>query len=155
MATERESSPAANAAGSVSPRAIVEHMALINPVFQAMAMEIVDVSLGSATLAMRIRPDMGNTFGVCHGGITFALADMAFGFSSNTYNERSVTAGASIEYIAPARVGDRLLAEVRETHRGSRTGLYDVRVSVEGGDTVAIIRGRMRVVGGTILKPGA
>jgi len=107
---------------------------------------------GRARFAMLVRPDMANTFGTCHGGIIFTLADTAFGWTGNATNEKAVTAGASIEILAPAMVGDRLIADAVEVFREGRNVLLDVRVWREGTDvTVAHVRGRMRQVGGALL----
>ena len=65
-----------------------------------------------------------------------------------------MTASASIEFLSPAKVGDRMLAEAREVYREGRTGFYDVRLWVEGGDTVAMVRGRMRILGDTVMTVG-
>lgn len=101
---------------------------------------------------MRVRPEHANTFGVCHGGISFALADLAFGFTCNARGERSMTAGASIEYLAPVPVGSYLYADVTETAVQGRNVYYDVRLHLEDGTTTAIVRGRMRILGGPVVE---
>ena len=127
-------------------------MASVNPVMQNMAMEVVATELGFAEVRMLIRPDMGNTFGVCHGGVLFSLADMCFGVAANSYNERAVTASAEIQFLAPAHVGDVLTATTRETWRGPRTAIYDVRVESPGGETAALMRARARILGGPVIS---
>jgi acyl-CoA thioesterase len=123
-----------------------------NPVFQTMGMEVLEAIPGRSRFAMVVRPDMANTFGNCHGGVIFTLADMSFGWTCNGANEKAVTAGATIEMVGPAKVGDRLISEVVEIYRQGRNGLYDVRITVEAtGADVAIVRGRMRIVGGAVM----
>jgi acyl-CoA thioesterase len=107
---------------------------------------------------MRITEDMVNGHGICHGGFLATLADSAFAFACNTYDEVTVASGFDIEFIAPVRLGDEVLAEAREVARYGRSGLYDVRVrrtSPDGGDpTVAAqFRGRSRSLGRPLLGP--
>ena len=97
---------------------------------------------GSATAHMRIREDMINGFDVCHGGLIFTLADTAFAFACNAYDRVTFAASASIEYVRPARLGDKLSATAREEYRGSRTGYYAVEVRNDLDELVALFRGR-------------
>lgn len=103
---------------------------------QAMGMSLVSVAPGSAVLSMRVREDMVNGHRICHGGLTFALADSAFAFACNSYNRSTVAAIAEIRFRAPARLGDVLLATATERERGERRGVYDVTVRREADDTV-------------------
>ena len=89
--------------------------------------------------------------GLAHGGFVFALADSAFAFACNGYNQRTVGHQAAITYMAPGRLGDRLTAVARELHRGRRDGIYDVHVSNDRGEQVAEFRGHSRTVKGTHL----
>ncbi len=107
---------------------------------------------GSAVAAMRVRADMVNGFDVCHGGLIFALADTAFAFACNAYDRLSVAAAASIEFLRPAKLGDRLVATAREEHRGRHSGVYSVRVENQDGRTVALFRGRSASRDRPILK---
>ncbi len=97
---------------------------------------------GSAQASFEIRKNMVNGHGVCHGGYIFTLADTAFAFASNTYNRVTVAASASIEFVSPVRLGDRLVATAEEFSRGGRMGIYDATVINQEGDVVAIFRGR-------------
>jgi acyl-CoA thioesterase len=97
---------------------------------------------GYALLSMTVRPDMLNGFRVCHGGFITTLADSAFAFACNSYNELTVAAGIVVDFIAPALEGDRLTAEAREVALSRRTGVYDVQVTNQRGEVVAVLRGR-------------
>lgn len=117
---------------------------------QALGMRLVEVGAGRATLAMPVRADMVNGHGTTHGGYVFAVADSAFAFACNSHNVRTVAYACSITYLAPARVGDELVATAVERSREGRTGTCDV--SVQAGDRlVAEFRGTSRTVGGTLL----
>lgn len=137
--------------GSPSPRELIEAMALRNPVFRHLGIEVLEAERGFSRFAMVVREELTNTFGVGHGGIVFTLADMAFGFTCNAFGERAMTASAAIDYLAPAPVGSRLIADAREVARQGRNAFYDVVISIDGGDTIAIVRGRMRLLGSPTL----
>jgi len=109
---------------------------------RGLGMEILAVGPGSATLAMRVRPDMVNGHGTCHGGFIFAVADAAFAYACNSFNHRAVAAGVDINFIAPAHLGDRLTAHGHARHQGGRSGTYDIEVENQDGKLVAIFRGR-------------
>jgi acyl-CoA thioesterase len=117
---------------------------------RALGMSIDDVGPGTATLRMSVRADMVNGHDIGHGGFTFTLADSAFAFACNSYNRRTVAAGAEIRFRAPTRAGDELVATAVERSRDGRDGTYDVTVTA--GDTlVATFVGRSREIGGTLL----
>ena len=81
---------------------------------QALGMAIDEVGPGRATLRMTVREDMVNGHDIGHGGLTFTLADSAFAFACNSYNRRTVAAGAEIRFRAPTRLGDVLVATAEE-----------------------------------------
>jgi acyl-CoA thioesterase len=106
---------------------------------------------GSADVEMTVTESMVNGFGICHGGFVFTLADSAFAFACNAYDNLSVAAGASIEFFRPATLGDRLRAEAREVHRGRTSGTYDITVTNQDGQQVAAFRGRCAALGKPVL----
>jgi acyl-CoA thioesterase len=114
-----------------------------------------EVKPGAARLRMTVRADMVNGHGMCHGGIVFALADSAFAVACNTYNAVTVAAAASIDFLAPARVNDELTAQARELWRSKRSGIYEIVVSNQRGEPVALFRGRSHSTGGQIVPEPA
>jgi acyl-CoA thioesterase len=96
---------------------------------------------------MTVRPDMVNGHGIAHGGFIFLLADSAFAFACNSHNERTVAAQCNIAFIRPGRLGDRLVATAREISKTGRSGIYDVRVTVND-IVIAELRGHSRSIGG-------
>lgn len=114
---------------------------------QGLGMQLLDVGPGRSQLSMTVRADMVNGHGMCHGGFLSALADSAFAFACNTYDEVTVAAGFDIAFVAPAELGDELVAVAAERVRYGRSGIYDVTVSRAGGDVVAEFRGRSRSLG--------
>ena len=115
---------------------------------QALGMRLLQVAPGTATLEMAVRADMLNGFGTCHGGVITALADSAFAFACNSHGETTVASGLAVDFVKPARAGDRLSACAVELHRGrGRSGLYDIAVTNQAGELVASVRGRSHRVG--------
>ena len=102
----------------------------------------VDVrAAGSAVALMTVRDDMVNGFGICHGGILFALGDTAFAFACNAYNLMSVGGEASIRWLQPAKAGDRLTAVASEERRDGRHGYYSIHISNQRDEAVADFHG--------------
>ena len=117
---------------------------------QALGMRLVEVRPGRARVVMTVRSDMVNGHDVCHGGIVFALADSAFAFACNSYNESTVAAAATIDFLAAARTGDELTAEAAELWRSKRNGIYEISVRNQRGERVALFRGRSYRIDGQI-----
>src|SRR5436309_14720646 len=117
---------------------------------KGLGMKIVEVKPGLATMTMTVQPHMVNGQRIAHGGFIFLLADSAFAFACNSRNERAVAAHCDISFIRPGKLGDRLVAVARDISRTGRSGIYDIRVTVD--DTaIAEMRGHSRTVGGAWL----
>lgn len=109
---------------------------------QMLGIEVVAIGPGSATTTMAVRDDMLNGHDICHGGLVTALADTAFAYACNAYDELTVASGFSVDLMAPGRPGDVLRADAVEVSKGGRTGLYDITVTNQRGETIAVFRGR-------------
>jgi acyl-CoA thioesterase len=118
---------------------------------QALGMRLVEVRPGRAVLEMPVRDDMVNGHAIGHGGLTFTVADSAFAFACNSYNRRTVAAGADIRFLAPTRLGDVLVAEAVERSRDGRDGTYDVTVRAAGVEVAAFV-GRSREIRGSLFE---
>jgi acyl-CoA thioesterase len=123
-------------------RTVVQSLFLADLASQSLGIEIIDVAPGRVQIAMTVRADMVNGYGMCHGGIVFAFADSAFAFACNSYGDPMVAAGASIEFLAPTPRGERVTAAAAEISRSARHGIYDVAVSDSAGLVLAQFRGR-------------
>ncbi|MBM4219205.1 MAG: hydroxyphenylacetyl-CoA thioesterase PaaI [Gammaproteobacteria bacterium] len=118
---------------------------------QGLGMQVESSGPGHATLSMRVRPDMVNGHGICHGGLVFTLADSAFAFACNSYGDNTVAAGAAIEFLKRVHEGDVLHAAATERWRAGRAGIYEVEVRNQRGELVALFRGRSHQVAGRVI----
>ena len=114
-------------------------------------MKIEEVQPGYAKLSMLVRQDMCNGHAICHGGMIFSLADTAFAYACNSYNQVTVAGGCNIEYIAPGHLDDTLYAEAKEVTVQGRNGIYDVTISNQDGKAIAFFRGKSRQIKGEVI----
>jgi acyl-CoA thioesterase len=121
-----------------------------DPASQALGIVLAEIRPGYARMTMRVRADMLNGHATCHGGYIFMLADSAFAFACNSHNLSTVGAGCTIDYLAPGRAGDVLVAEATEQALQGKTGVYDVTVKTADGRTIALFRGKSHRIGGTV-----
>jgi len=119
---------------------------------QGLGMVLEAVGPGTSRMAMKVRSDMVNGHGMCHGGFIFTLADSAFAFACNSHNAKCVAAQGNIAFLRPARLGDRLMATAEERHLAGRSGIYDIRVTDQDGHVVAELRGHSRAIGGVFFE---
>lgn len=107
-----------------------------------LGMTVREIGPGHATVTMPVRADMLNGHAICHGGFISALADSAFAFACNSYDELTVASGFAIDFLAPARKDDLLTARCVEVSKAGRTGVYDTDVVNQREERIAIFRGR-------------
>jgi acyl-CoA thioesterase len=131
---------------SLDPQSIADHvgtgMFAEDAATRGLGMKVESMSPGGSRMTMTVRPDMLNGFKICHGGFISLLADSAFAFACNSHNELTVAAGFAVDFIKPAHLGDVLTAEAVEVTLTGRTGIYDVTVTNQRGERVAVLRGR-------------
>ena len=116
-----------------------------------MGMTILSCEPGRAVLRMTVRELHLNGHQICHGGFIFTLADSTFAFACNSYNKAAVAAGCSIEFLKPAKLGDVLTCEGVEQTLSGRHGIYDMRVTNQQGETIAMFRGKSAQIQGTVI----
>ncbi len=117
---------------------------------QWVGMDLTAVDEGQAVLELTVESHHCNGHGICHGGVTFMLADSAFAFACNSRNNATVAQHNVISYVAPGRLGDRLVARATEQSLTGRSGIYDVTVTNQNGEKLAEFRGFSRAIGGTL-----
>ncbi|MBK8073311.1 MAG: hydroxyphenylacetyl-CoA thioesterase PaaI [Ramlibacter sp.] len=118
---------------------------------ETMGMELVSCEPGRAVLRMTVREKHLNGHKICHGGFIFTLADSTFAFACNSHNRITVAAGCSIEFLKPGQLGDVLTCEGREQVLQGRHGIYDMKVSNQRGEVVAMFRGKSAAVQGNVI----
>ena len=134
-------------------RAAADAMWAQDKASRALGMAITEIAPGAATLTMPVSETMVNGHGLCHGGYIFTLADSTFAFACNSYNFNTVAQGGAIDFLAPAREGDVLVATGRERSLGGRTGVYDIEVRNQRGETIALFRGKSYRIKGHVVPP--
>jgi acyl-CoA thioesterase len=120
-----------------------------------MHMELLTCEPGHASMRMEVRPELLNGLSICHGGFIFTLADSTFAFACNSYNTMTVAAGCNIDFLKPARLGDVLTCTGEEQSLQGRHGVYDMRVTNQRGETVALFRGKSTQISGKVLPDAA
>jgi len=116
-----------------------------------MQIELLACEPGRARLRMTVREPMLNGHRICHGGFIFTLADSTFAYACNSHNKVTVAAGASIEFLKPAHVGDVLTCEGVEQVLQGRHGIYDMKVTNQRGEVIATFRGKSASIQGTVI----
>jgi acyl-CoA thioesterase len=117
-----------------------------------LGIEMLDIGPGRARLAMTVTERMVNGHALCHGGFIFTLADSAFAFACNSHGPYALAQHCAVTFLAPGKLGMRLIADATERHRAERAGIYDVTVRNEAdGTLIAEFRGHSRTVPGNWL----
>jgi acyl-CoA thioesterase len=98
--------------------------------------EVTIVAPGHSRVFLTVTDQMTNFHGMTHGGVIFALGDLAFAAAGNSRGQTAVALNVSIFFLNPSKVGDRLVAEAKECHLGGRTGLYEITVTEETSGTI-------------------
>lgn len=120
---------------------IVDHMMEKDFFSQWMGIERLEEREGYSKLKMTIRPEMCNGFEIAHGGISFALADSALAFASNSHGRHAVSIETSISHVRAIRSGDSIIATALEKNLSNNIGVYEVNISKENGELVALFKG--------------
>jgi acyl-CoA thioesterase len=116
-----------------------------------MGMELISCEPGLAVIRMTVRELHLNGHKICHGGFIFTLADSTFAFACNSYNKVAVAAGCSIEFLKPGQLGDVLTCVGQEQTMSGRHGIYDMKVSNQKGEVIAMFRGKSAQIQGTVI----
>lgn len=107
---------------------------------QWLGIEIIESRLGYVKVSMKVRKEMLNSMNKAHGGITYSLADTAFGFTANTHGKYAVSIETSINHIEPLEEGDYITAEATVNLQKTKVGFNIVEIK-RGGELVALFKG--------------
>jgi acyl-CoA thioesterase len=116
-----------------------------------MGMELLSCEPGRAVIRMTVKELHLNGHKICHGGFIFTLADSTFAFACNSYNKAAVAAGCSIEFLKPGQLGDVLTCVGQEQTMSGRHGIYDMKVTNQKGEVIAMFRGKSAQIQGTVI----
>lgn len=119
---------------------IPHKMLSLDPFSTWLGIEILECEIGRCRVAMTVRKEMLNSMGKAHGGISYALADTAFGFAANTHGKFAVSIETSINHIEALEEGDYLVAESVIENVKNRLGFNIVEVK-RGDELVALFKG--------------
>ena len=102
--------------------------------------ELLEVSEGRAKAKMEIKEHHLNGIDIAHGGAIFSLADLVFAVASNSHKTIALGINASISYLKAAASGT-LIAEAKEVSLNPKLATYEVCVTDETDDIIAIFLG--------------
>ena len=119
---------------------IPHKMLSLDPYSTWLGIEILECEIGRCKVAMTIRKEMLNSMNKAHGGITYSLADTAFGFSANTHGKYAVSIETSINHIEAIEEGDYLVAESVIEKVNNKLGFNIIEVK-RGDELVALFKG--------------
>ena len=103
-------------------------------------MEVEEVVPGGARVSMTVTEDHLNAAGLCHGAVFFALGDVAFALASNSHGRMALALEVSVNYLRPAKAGERIVAQAKELNLGKTTGLYEIEIKAEDGRLLAFFK---------------
>jgi acyl-CoA thioesterase len=122
---------------AVDPLKALKARSQQEPFRQLLGMEVLDIAPGYAKTAMQVKSELTNVFGMLHGGAVFSLLDEAFQLACNARGRLAVALELKIYYLAPAAMGSKLIAEVKEVNRTKRSSLHEAVVYEQEGKVVA------------------
>lgn len=120
---------------------VKEHIRKYDRLFDFLGAEITDMGEGYATVIMEVKDKHLNSANVCHGGVIFTLADLAFALASNSYGTLAFAIHVSISFIKTVKAGDKLIAEAQEFSKGKTLATYHVTITKNNGEKVAFFEG--------------
>ena len=125
----------------MTPNDVVNKMLETDAFSNWLGIGVIELKEGYSKITMTVRSEMLNGLGVVHGGIAFSLADSAFAFACNSRNNLSLALDTSINFLKPVYINDVLIAEATEIHNGKSTGLYQIKITNQKDQLVAIFKG--------------
>ncbi len=125
----------------LSPKEIVNKMYTNDDYSKWLGISFIDVGLGFCRIKMEVRQEMTNGFDVAHGGVTFAFADSAFAFASNSLGRHAVSIETSISHTRPVFKGDTLIAHASQKNISNTLAIFEVTVTNQNEKVVALFKG--------------
>lgn len=120
---------------------VVEKMMSFDGFSRWLGIEVLETKPGFSKLRMKVRKEMLNGFGVCHGGIPYSIADSALAFASNSHGNIAVAIHNSIQYPESLKEGDVITVAAIERNRTRRLGFYDIEITKGSGERTGVFQG--------------
>jgi acyl-CoA thioesterase len=111
--------------------------------------EIIEAGPGYAKVKMPVKAQHLNSLNMVHGGAVFTLADMAFATAVHTRGRMAVAINTNISFVKAAKT-DILFAEAQETSRNQKLATYNVQITDNSGDIVALFQGMAYIKAGNV-----
>lgn len=124
----------------MNPSAIPHKMLSLDAFSSWLGIEILECEIGRCKVGLTVRKEMLNSMGKAHGGISYSLADVAFGFAANTHGKYAVSIETSINHIEAIDEGDYLVAESVIEKVNDKLGFNIIEVK-RGKELVALFKG--------------
>jgi phenylacetic acid degradation protein PaaD len=130
--------------GTGSPAEVAARILAAHPAAGALGVELVGAGAGTAAVRLTVGDAMVNGLGVCHGGVVFALADLAATVAASGDDRAVAAVGSTVELLAPGQPGAGVTATAGVVHATGRAAVVDVTVTDDGGVVLALVRCRLR-----------
>jgi acyl-CoA thioesterase len=120
---------------------VVDKMMSADWFSQWLGITVMEVGSGTCRLKMTVRKEMLNGFAIAHGGITYALADSALAFASNSHGRKAVSVETNISHTISLKEGDEIFAVAEEVSLSEKIGVYHITVRNQHDKVVALFKG--------------
>jgi uncharacterized protein (TIGR00369 family) len=112
------------------------------PFAKLLGIEFLTASKERVTAAMLVRPDLCTVSAMIHGGAVMAFAD-TLGAAGTVLNlppgAGTTTIESKTNFLAAAPAGQKVLGEAIPIHIGRRTMVWQTRITLENGRSVALV----------------
>jgi 1,4-dihydroxy-2-naphthoyl-CoA hydrolase len=112
------------------------------PFADLLGMKVTHVSADRVEAELLVRDELGNRFGLLHGGAIMAFADNLGGtatIANLPEGARTTTIESKTNFFAGVPVGDTARAECTPLHRGRTTMVWQTRVTRGDGKLAALV----------------
>ena len=99
-------------------------------IFRLFQMELLDSGEGYGRVRAEVKKEFLNAHQIAHGGLIFALLDVAFAIAVNSLTD-SVGIQWSFNVLRSASLGARISAEARTIHKGRSLMVVEFKVENE------------------------
>jgi len=122
-------------------KAAIVEAAEKEPFARALQMQLAELADGYSVVHMIYEPEkMNNMYARAHGGALYSLIDEAFEAAGQTDGTIVVALNVNVTYVSSPEPGQRLQAEAQRVSQTKKTASYDIRVTDQNGQVIALCR---------------